>query len=147
MTYLRTDSRGPLLILLGPLVVVVALCSTLVCQQSSEHNSPGVMEPVLSALHGSPVRIPNTDQAQGDQLLNLAGPVIERDAEGATSILGHTITDVSSPNDAMEEALTDLTFAAGVGNLAQMQAVASELRDILLGTTSGRIFDGFAMLN
>lgn len=127
-------------------VSVLASAATALAQVA-DSNSPGVLEPVLTQTTGQEVRIPNTDQAEGDTLLNLVGPVIVNDALGSQSLTGHTITHVASPNDDMEQALSDLADAAADGDQSGMEAAADELLAILLGTTEGRIYDGFAMLN
>ncbi len=113
----------------------------------SDPNDPGIVEPTLSATTGQTVRIPFTDQADGDTLLNLVGPVMTSNALGATSITGHTITRADSPNDDMRQDLKDMKDAANAGDSAAMLAAAQDLLDILLGQTQGRIYDGFAMLN
>jgi hypothetical protein len=110
-------------------------------------NDPGIEEPVTSQLTGTIVRIPNTDQASGTQLLNVVGPVGRHDALGSLSITGHTITRVSSPNDDMSLDLGQLADRAASGDTAGMRSAAEDLLSILLGTTQGRIYDGFAMLN
>ncbi len=125
--------------------LAVALPSAVAAQ--SDPNDPGVLEPVLSAVNGVDTRIPNTDQALGGTLLNVVGAINEQSAQGATSLLGHTITSVRSPNEAMRDALDTLSSAAGSGNAAAMQGPATELLAILTGTTQGEFFDGFAMLN
>ena len=122
-------------------------------QKSAPHaepgspNNPGVREPVLSALTGSDVRIPNTDQTDGDVQLNVVGPVEVIDAHGAISLTGHPITRVASPNDDLARGLQALSDAARLGDSGAMTAAAEALKAILLGTTEGRIYDGFAMLN
>lgn len=113
----------------------------------SNPNDPGILEPVLSATTGQDVRIPHTDQVANGQQLNIVGSVVTQQAQGATSLTGHTITQVASPHDDMEQALKDLKDAAKDSDPAAMQAAANELQAILLGTTQGRIYDGFAMLN
>ncbi len=113
----------------------------------SNPNDPGILEPVLSAVTGQPVRIPHTDQVANGQQLNIVGSVATQLAQGATSMTGHPITQVASPHDDMEQALKDLKDAAQDNDPAAMQAAAAELQAILLGTTQGRIYDGFAMLN
>jgi len=81
-------------------------------------NDPGILEPCLTVTTGQTVRIPHTDQAQGDTLLNVVGPINEYDARGAMSITGHPITQVSSPNDDFKAMLVDLDSAAGNGDQA-----------------------------
>ena len=46
-------------------------------------NDPGILEPSLTATTGVEVRIPNTDQADGETQLNIVGPIVEVDAAGA----------------------------------------------------------------
>lgn len=114
----------------------------------TDANGPGILEPALSATTGQTVRIPHTDQASGQTQLNILNNTItDADARGAVSILGFPITRVESPNDDMKEALKDLKDAARDNKTAEMQAAAQDLMNILLGTTQGRIYDGFAMLN
>jgi len=110
-------------------------------------NSPGVLEPVLSAVTGAPVRIPHTDQADGEQLLNIEGPVVHQKAEDTTSLLGYPINRVSSPNDDFADDLKSLSDAAEDGKTSDMRDAAEDLMHILKGTTHGRIYDGFALLN
>ncbi|MFQ5673027.1 MAG: hypothetical protein ACE5G9_08025 [Nitrospinales bacterium] len=102
-------------------------------------NDPGI-------LHPQGFRIPHTDQADGNVPLNVVDGVVNySDAEGSLSLLGNVITTANSPNDDMKKALANLSKAAEKGN--DMTAAAQELMDILEGTTSGRIYDGFPMLN
>lgn len=131
----------PLVVFLGLLVAPTAFAQTV------DPNSPGVLEPIMTALDGVERRIPHTDQADGDLLLTVVGDVVTRDARDATSLLGHRITDAESPNDDMEQALKDMFDAAKDDAAAAMQSAARDLRNILIGTTQGKIYDGFAMLN
>ncbi|MCH9651725.1 MAG: hypothetical protein K0U98_26090 [Deltaproteobacteria bacterium] len=113
-----------------------------------DNNNPGIMEPVSTAVQGREIRIPNTDQSvDGNEKSTIHGPIVYEQATETTSILGHTITRVSSPNDDMRLALADILAKAVDRDSDGMRAGARELRDILLGTTQGRIYDGFAMLN
>lgn len=106
-----------------------------------------IVEPVLSELSGQDVLIPNTLQIDEDGNQALIAERFVLDAVGALSLTGHEISRVSSPNDDMDQALKDLADAAGIDDQVAMEAAATELRDILFGTTEGRIYDGFAMLN
>jgi len=115
--------------------------------KAGDPDSPGILEPVLSALTGQEVRIPNTDQADGSVLLNMVGDPLVQDARGAASLLGAAITRVESPNKDLRTAVDDLDKAAGAGDTPGMQAAATEALDILLGRTRGRIYDGFGLLN
>lgn len=118
-----------------------------IAHAQSNPNDPGLLEPVLSATTGQEVRIPHTDQVANGQQLNIVGNVVSQQAQGTVSLTGHPITQVASPHDDMEQALKDLKDAAKDNDQAAMQAAANELQAILLGTTQGRIYDGFAMLN
>ncbi|MFQ5400145.1 MAG: hypothetical protein ACE5E7_11170 [Anaerolineae bacterium] len=129
------------------LIIGALLSSAVLGLYAQNANDPGILEPVLSALTGQEVRVPNTDQVADGVQLNVVGEVVSVDADGATSITGHTITQVSSPNRDLEQALKDLEDAARKDDQNGMQAAAAELQAILLGTTEGRIYDGFAMLS
>ncbi len=115
---------------------------------SENPNDPGIVEPCLSATSGTTVRIPHTDQADGQTQLNIDGNLVtDTDARGALSLLGSPITETNSPNGDMKEALKAMADAAKDGKTSEMQSAATDLMNILLGTTSGRIYDGFPMLN
>lgn len=115
-------------------------------QEGVDPNDPGVLEPILTELTGEEVRIPNTDQVRNGDL-NLASNITRADAEGAQSLTGHEITHVADPHDDLDEALENLEDAADDGDRDAMAEAASEIDAILQGTTEGRIYDGFAMLN
>jgi hypothetical protein len=132
----------------GFVLAAVILSAVLVPPaQAQDPNDPGFIEPVLTETTGVVTRVPHTDQANGQVLNNVVGSVLWQDAESTTSLLGHPITHVESPNDDMHEALKDLVDAAEDDDGNDMRAAAQELMDILMGTTQGRIYDGFAMLN
>jgi len=128
-------------------VVGVFITSTALAFYVQGANDPGILEPVLSALTGQDVRIPNTDQVSGGVQLNVVGAVVSRDADDALSITGEVIKEVSSPNGDVAQALSDLEDAARDDDQDEMEAVAAEIEAILLGTTQGRIYDGFALLS
>ena len=129
------------------LAAVVAL-STSALGQRVDPNDPGILEPVSTAIGDGERRIPHTDQADHDDiLLTPVGAIVERDAEDARSLLGHRITREESPNDDMADALDAMADAASGGDGRAMRAAAAALMDILMGTTKGRIYDGFPMLN
>lgn len=145
----RLNERGLVLVLLTS--ALLALSSAAVAQDplaGMNPNEPGILEPVTSALQGKEIRIPNTDQSADGSVQSsvYAGPDFA-DALATTSLLGHPITHVASPNDDMRLVLAMLAGAAADGDVAAMRAAADELEDILMGTTEGRIYDGFAMLN
>ena len=122
--------------------------SQVVAQQPVDGNEPGVLEPMVSALLGRDVRIPNTDQSiDGVEQSTIRGAVVQHHGLGQTSLLGHPINHIASPNDDMRLALLEMSQAAKAGNANDMKAAAADLKAILLGTTQGRIYDGFSMLN
>ncbi len=113
-------------------------------------NEPGILEPVSTALQGKEIRIPNSDQSvDGDEQSTIYGTPEFEDAYsgGVLSSLGHEITQITSPNDDMRLGLQALLGAAQGRDNDGMRAAAQELMSILLGTTQGRIYDGFSMLN
>lgn len=128
----------------GLALALIAVAAPAISAQTA--NDPGIVEPALTATTGQEVRIPNTDQVASGTQLNLVNST-ETDADQAMSMMGHAITQVSSPNDDMADALQALSDAAGNSNGAAMHSAAEELMAILTGTTQGRIYDGFAMLN
>ncbi len=122
--------------------------SPLADAQLVDPNSPGILEPVTSKLQGREVRAPNTDQStDGIAQSNIHGTPTWIEAAGAKSILGHDITRIASPNDDLRAGLIALLAAAKDRDRDGMQGPARELVNILKGTTVGRIYDGFAMLN
>lgn len=137
----------PLVFMTGLVLGLAGTIAPEVRAQAGDPNSQGVLEPVLTTVTGTDTRIPHTDQAEGDILLNLDGDVIYRQAKRTTSLLGHPIARVTSPNDDFSDALKDLTKASEKRDGARMRTAARELLDILQGTTRGRIYDGFALLN
>ncbi len=117
-------------------------------------NQGGILEPVTTELNARAgmadpvVRVPNTDQsADGVAQSTISGDMLYEDAIGAASMLGHAITQASSPNFDMRVALGELSSSASSQDQAGMTAAAQDLLNILLGTTEGRIYDGFSMLN
>lgn len=132
------------------LTILLLSASPLAAQVPLGGNEGGITDPALTATKGEVIKIPNTDQsADGVELTQVEGDIVYEDTTSgtATSMLGHTITHVASPNYDMRVALQALERAADLGDTAGMTNAADELRDILLGTTQGRIYDGFSMLN
>ncbi|MGR3178111.1 MAG: hypothetical protein ACUZ8E_08655 [Candidatus Anammoxibacter sp.] len=107
-------------------------------------NNNGIKAPVLSKLMERDVRLPHTKQIVDGNLANLISIETE-DALGAISILKNKITKISNPHDDLSDSLTRLFNEAEKGIVDKNEA--SGIMDILLGTTSGRIYDGFALLN
>jgi hypothetical protein len=101
---------------------------------------------VKTALSGNEVRIPGTEQVSDGELTQVVSHTVE-DAEGATSVTGHEITQVSNPHDDLFAALDRLGDAADDGDTAGMEEAAQEAAAILEGETSGRVYDGFPLLN
>lgn len=128
--------------------LVVILVPCLAAGAEVDPNEPGILDPVSSALQGKEIRIPNTDQSvDGVEQSLIEGSVVRETASQTVSLLGHPISRVASPNDDLRTALQDLVGAAGDLDQAGMDAAAAELMAILKGTTTGRVYDGFAMLN
>jgi hypothetical protein len=123
------------------------LAATSAFAQNVYPNSPGILEPVMTALDAVEREIPHTDQADGDELLTVVGEVVNHDARDTTSLLGHPITGEESPNDDMRQALKDVFDAARGNQATAMRTAAQDLMNILTGETQGQIYDGFAMLN
>ncbi len=146
-THTRIVRRRRSCVVVAGFLLVSSRADVAPAQVPANPNSPGIMEPALAEGTGVELRIPHTDQAAGDTMLNVVGSVVIVDAEGALSLTGHVITDATSPNRAMQDALEELEDAADDADLAAMTAAATELKAILLGATQGRIYDGFAMLN
>lgn len=109
----------------------------------------GYIDPVSSAIAGRDIRVPNTDQSiDGVEQSNAENLVFEDAFDGTVlSMTGNVITHIASPNDDMRDALRDMVTAAQDRDQTALEAAATELKDILLGTTEGRIYDGFSMLN
>ncbi len=130
------------------IAVTVFLAPATGWAEDVDSNEPGILEPVSSHLQGRDIRMPNTDQSvDGVEQSNIKGDAIWEDALTTTSMLGHPILHVSSPNEDMRLGLQAMATAALASDQAGMDAAAAELRSILLGTTEGRIYDGFGMLN
>lgn len=114
-----------------------------------DDNEPGILEPVTSFLQNKEIRVPNTDQSVDgvEQSAAVNGEWELLNALGQQSILGHNITRLASPNNDMRLELQRILQAAQGSDVQGMRDAAEDLKDILLGTTQGRIYDGFAMLN
>ena len=139
----RRSLHLPTLVALGLLIV-----GTPASFAQTDFNNPGIYEPITSFLEGRDVRVPNTDQSiDGVQQSAVDGEFSILDARFTESLLGHPITRVSSPNEDMRLALQDIATAALGGDQSGMTTGANELLSILHGTTEGRIYDGFSMLN
>ncbi len=139
--------RAKLLITLPGLMIGGVLTATTASGIEVDPNSPGVLEPVLSALEDREVRIPHTDQIVDGLQGTVVGNVNFLDAKDTSSLLGHSINSDKSPNEDMARALKALSRAAKKGQANKMRSSAQDLMDILMGTTQGRIYDGFSMLN
>ncbi len=126
---------------------LAAIFTGLPANAALDTNEPGLFEPFSSALEGRDIRVPNTDQSVDGAEQSNAENIEIVDAVDAHSLLGHPITQLSSPNDDMRLAIQGIANAAADGDSAGMEAYATELKAILYGTTEGRAYDGFSMLN
>lgn len=142
-----TTNRRTLLQSLGVAAGFTGLGGTgLASAGSVDPNDPGILEPIKTKLSGSEVRMPGTDQVSNGELTQVVSHTTE-DADGATSVRGHQITQVSDPHADLFAALDRLSDAADAGDTAVMDDAAKEVDDILRGKTTGRIYDGFPLLN
>lgn len=98
-------------------------------------------------LTGEPKRKTNTHQVDGLGHLVQKVDYETREATGATSLLGQTITHVANPYDDLADALERLENASEAEDRNGMEAVATESEAILDGETQSRIYDGFHLLN
>ena len=117
--------------------------SNLLAQELVQDNV-GIKEPVLSFLMERDVRLPHTDQVINGNMVNVIDIKTEK-ALDSDSILGHKITKISNPHDDLLELLSILSDKAINGILDK--DAANNILKILLGTTSGNIYDGFPLLN
>lgn len=101
--------------------------------------SPGIQEPVLSAITGVEIRYPHTDETSGGVLNNLVGNVLQENAEGALSAMGRTINRDESPNDDMEDALKDMSSAAKDGDKSDMLAAGNHVGEHGTETSSSNV--------
>ena len=67
-------------------LIAASLTLSPLAATAQDPNHAGILEPVLTALTGTEVRIPNTDQAEGKTLLNLASRVRVRKARDSLSL-------------------------------------------------------------
>ena len=78
------------------LVAFVTLLTAIPAGASGRSNG-AISEPVLSALSGSEVLIPNTDPVIDGVQANVVGDIVSENARGALSLTGHEISVVESP--------------------------------------------------
>lgn len=139
---------------LQPLVATLALALALGGSATAVRSEgvvryPDSIDPVLTAIMGKEVRIPNTTPAHRGEAMLHSSPLVVTPARETKSLLGHPITNVHDPNQDLELALYELLGAAKLAGGARLSysGAARDVLDILLGTTEGRIYDGFALLN
>ena len=110
---------------------------------------PDSIDPVLTAMTGKEVRIPNTTPAFRGQAMLHASALQTTPLGEVESLLGHRITSMHDPLQDIELALYELLGAAKLAGAEPLRdtSAAQEALDILLGTTAGRVYDGFALLN
>ncbi len=122
-------------------------------QQSpaGDPNDPGILDPVLAERGVFRSRLEASDQVSNDsELLNIVGGVggvKRRPAKGQRSATGAVIQNDRSPNRVLEDAVEDMERAASSNQAQDLAAAAQVAASVLLGTTQGELFDGFAMLN
>lgn len=144
----RAPGRSPSFLIWTLGTALVLLVATQAGAQPVDTNEPGILEPMTSSIQHRDIRIPNTDQSvDGVEQSTIRGAVVQNDAIGQGSLLGHTIDRIASPNEDMRLSLLAMSQAAKGGDANAMKAAAADLKSILLGTTQGRIYDGFSMLN
>ncbi len=107
-------------------------------------NSQGVVEPMLSHIYNRDMRISHTKQIIDGKQANLLKNE-PSEAIGAKSSTGHTIEAVRSPQRDLFSATIRLHNNARLGQVDT--DAATDILDILLGRTEGRIYDGFPLLN
>lgn len=115
---------------------------------TQDPNHPGILDPVIEHYLQSGFRLPGSDQVlPPSELVNIVG-TRRRPIPGAQSAAGATIgaNGAESPNRDLRTALENMDEAALLGNTTALRHWAAEARSILLGTTQGRIYDGFPAL-
>jgi hypothetical protein len=128
--------------------LVLLLAATLPAAQQPDPNDPGILDPVIETYLNLAWRLPSSHQVTFDsEQINIVGRVRKKKASQSTSMAGYPIQNTESPNRDLRNSLRDLSDAAAQQNAADMQASALALEAILMGTTQGSIYDGFAMLN
>ncbi len=133
--------------LLLSITVLIPAAST---ASGQNPNDPGLLDPVIQSVLTQPWRLPSSHQVTGhSEQINIVGKVKRKRADQGKSSTGKTIhqNGTNSPNRDVRDALRALEDAAGNNQMATMQSMANELRAILTGSTSNRIYDGFALLN
>ena len=79
--------------------------------------------------------------------INIVGRVRKKRADQDVSSTGQAIQNTDDPSQSLRYGLENLEDAASNNQPQSMMLAAGELQSILLGTTQGRIYDGFSMLN
>jgi hypothetical protein len=136
--------------MIRPLFSLLALTALTAPALAQNPNDPGLLDPVIQELVGRTWRLPASHQVAGaSEQINIVGRVKRKPANQSQSATGQPITNagVSSPNRDLRDALRDLDDASANQQTGLMMTLAQEMRSIILGTTQGRIYDGFALLN
>lgn len=134
--------------LLPPLFLLFGTLTTSAAAQNP--NDPGLLDPVIQELAGRTWRLPASHQVAGaSEQINIVGGVRRKPATQGNSATGQPITNagLQSPNRDLRDALRALDDASSNQQAAAMIPLAQEMRAIVEGTTQGRIYDGFALLN
>ncbi len=110
---------------------------------------PDSVDPVLSHKMGREIRVPHTTPAyEGKPMLHASEltmtPLLETD-----SATGWEIEGLRDPLQDIELAMTRLLVVARASGDQPVEdlSAAEEMLAILLGTTEGRVYDGFPLLN
>jgi hypothetical protein len=131
-----------------PLLALAALAAA-APSPAQDPNDPGLLDPVVQHLFNRPLRLPGSDQVElPSEQINIVGNVKKKRADTGKSATGKPIkaTSTQGPVADLELAVEQLSLAAAAQNIGTMMISAQEIKDVLLGRTSGRIYDGFALL-
>ncbi|MFK5956375.1 MAG: hypothetical protein QM477_08035 [Planctomycetota bacterium] len=116
--------------------------------QAQNPNDPGLLDPVIQTYLGRTWRLPSSHQVTPDsEQINIVGRVRKTRADQDVSSTGQAIQNTDDPSQSLRNGLESLQDAAMNNQMGAMTLAAEDLRAILLGTTQGSIYDGFAMLN
>ena len=131
-----------------PLLALAALTAVAPCP-AQDPNDPGLLDPVVQHLLNRPLRLPGSDQVElPSEQVNIVGKVKKKRADQGKSAIGRAIHPASTlgPVADLQLAVEQLSQAAAAQDAGAMMATAQEIKDVLLGRTQGRIYDGFALL-
>jgi hypothetical protein len=131
------------------MMFLTLITAVLAAPQVQNPNEPGLLDPVVQHLAQRPVRLPGSDQVKlPSEQINIVGRVRKKKGNKGSSSTGKKIQSngTNGPVKDLQQSTEALKQAAEQNDAAAMMSSAVEMRDILLGRTSGRIYDGFALL-